>query len=498
MPALTHNRVRNGFNGGRRLLNATPGTKFGRTVGTTNSDATRAKALVGGIGGKSRFARRAIQRRGITSESGTCCTEKIKIGLKIITQVDKRTNDTTPTIVFTSTEPGIVISNKAFSTSKNVKQGTNTLTFNALADGTYKDVYLEIRNNTNKRVSDRVFLDQFVIDTSALTLTVTTAITTPSNDLTPTLVFSSNKTGTVASSLAMTSSPNVSASVNNNITFNIPAGTDQNITGETITVTDLAGNSATLVIPDFYVDSVKPVLNVVAEVRTPSTITTPTFEFSTSEVGTLASNRSFGIDTSANITAVGNYTVKFDPLPANIKAYDDVFVTVKDAANNVSNQLLLAPFDIKPIAETYTVTYITNVNNEYELTDSGGIITNQAVGPGLGITLTRGNAYRFDLNALGGLHPFIIHTSADQGNDIVTGATIRDDTTKYYKPLDANGNVIPFLEHDDGAGNITYDAAAQEKALGFLSLIIPLTETRNVLYYRCKNHDSMVGRIDIV
>ena len=105
----------------------------------------------------------------------------------------------------------------------------------------------------------------------------------------------------------MTSSPNVSASVNNNITFNIPAGTDQNITGETITVTDLAGNSATLVIPDFYVDSVKPVLNVVAEVRTPSTITTPTVEFSTSEVGTLAVI-SFGINTSANITAVGNYT----------------------------------------------------------------------------------------------------------------------------------------------------------------------------------------------
>ena len=146
MPALTHNRVRNGFNGGRRLLNATSGTKFGRTVGARKSDATRAKALVGGIGGKSRFVRRAIQRRGITSESGTCCTEKIKIGLMIITQVDKSTNDSTPTIVFTSTEPGIVISNKGFSTSKNINRGKNTLTFNALADGTYKDIYLEIHN----------------------------------------------------------------------------------------------------------------------------------------------------------------------------------------------------------------------------------------------------------------------------------------------------------------------------------------------------------------
>jgi hypothetical protein len=294
----------------------------------------------------------------------------------------------------------------------------------------------------------------------------------------------------------MTSSPNVSASANNNITFNIPAGTDQNITGETITVTDLAGNSATLVIPDFYVDSVKPVLNVVAEVRTPSTITTPTFEFSTSEVGTLASNYPFGINTSANITAVGNYTVKFDPIPANVKAYDDVFVTVEDAVNNVSNQLLLAPFDIKPIAETYVVS--ANGTPEYILTDSGGTITNQAIGPGVGITLTRGNAYRFDLNALAGSHPFVIHTSGDQGNDMITNNPIRTNTASYYQPVDANGNVIPFLEHDDGSGNITYDAAAQAKVSGILSLIIPLTETRNVLYYRCTVHDSMIGQINIV
>ena len=51
MPALTHNRVNNGFNGGRRLSNANTGIKFRRTAGTLNADATRSKALVvGSIG----------------------------------------------------------------------------------------------------------------------------------------------------------------------------------------------------------------------------------------------------------------------------------------------------------------------------------------------------------------------------------------------------------------------------------------------------------------
>ena len=73
MPALTHNRVKNGFNGGRRLLNANAGIKFGRTIGTTTADATRSDALVGGIGPRSKFVRRAINNRAITSKQGGCC-----------------------------------------------------------------------------------------------------------------------------------------------------------------------------------------------------------------------------------------------------------------------------------------------------------------------------------------------------------------------------------------------------------------------------------------
>ena len=74
MPALTHNRVKNGFNGPDRqkLLNANAGIKFRRTVGAVGADVTRSKALVGGIGSRSKFVRRAIKNKTITSLK--CCT----------------------------------------------------------------------------------------------------------------------------------------------------------------------------------------------------------------------------------------------------------------------------------------------------------------------------------------------------------------------------------------------------------------------------------------
>ena len=44
MPALTHNRVKNGFNGGIRKNNATMGVVKRRTYGANQTDGTRKKA----------------------------------------------------------------------------------------------------------------------------------------------------------------------------------------------------------------------------------------------------------------------------------------------------------------------------------------------------------------------------------------------------------------------------------------------------------------------
>ena len=65
MPALTHNRVKNGFNGGIRKNNARMGVKNARVAAATTADATRKKAIVGGVGGKSIAVRQAIKNRAI-------------------------------------------------------------------------------------------------------------------------------------------------------------------------------------------------------------------------------------------------------------------------------------------------------------------------------------------------------------------------------------------------------------------------------------------------
>ena len=78
MPALTHNRVKNGFNGGRRLNKATLSVTNRRISGAVGGDATRAKALVGNVGPTNVFIQRAVKRRAITSETNKCCENEQK------------------------------------------------------------------------------------------------------------------------------------------------------------------------------------------------------------------------------------------------------------------------------------------------------------------------------------------------------------------------------------------------------------------------------------
>ena len=63
MPALTHNRVKNGFNGGIRKNNASMGIKVARTQGAVGADVTRSKAIIGGIGSTPNHIKAAYERR---------------------------------------------------------------------------------------------------------------------------------------------------------------------------------------------------------------------------------------------------------------------------------------------------------------------------------------------------------------------------------------------------------------------------------------------------
>ena len=66
MPALTHGRVKNGFNGPNRKFLASNKCPAGDLIvkkGCGQGDAQRRGARIGGIGGRSAAVRAAIKRR---------------------------------------------------------------------------------------------------------------------------------------------------------------------------------------------------------------------------------------------------------------------------------------------------------------------------------------------------------------------------------------------------------------------------------------------------
>jgi len=290
MPALTHNRVKNGFNGGRRLLNANAGIKFGRTIGATTADASRSDALVGGIGPRSKFVRRAINNRAITSKQGGCCHNMDKefpkailyysspgpyknnnsVNLTITAVFDKRMDSNfNVKIAISGVSTSISATNMTrvnsttytylFTNNSFDNNGTNTI---VLSNG--KDIVGNILNDVAKN-------NTFIVDNKAPTLAQVTAVSTPGNNQTPSYVFSSDEAGTITSGLGFSSTTSA-INGNNTITFNtLVAGTYT----PTITVTDAAGNASTaLTAASFVIDLTAPTLSNISIASDNATTTT--------------------------------------------------------------------------------------------------------------------------------------------------------------------------------------------------------------------------------
>jgi alpha-tubulin suppressor-like RCC1 family protein len=169
--------------------------------------------------------------------------------LKQVTAITSPTADTTPSYVFSSNQAGTIESNLAFTSTTTAVVGNNTITFATLSQGTYTGKTVTVKNAANS-TSAPLTIPDFVINTSAPVLTQVTAIPTPSNDTTPSFIFNTNAPGTITSNLSFVSST-IAIIGNNTITFDtLNVGS---YSGKTITVTNAAGNSATLTIPDFVI-----------------------------------------------------------------------------------------------------------------------------------------------------------------------------------------------------------------------------------------------------
>ena len=126
-------------------------------------------------------------------------------------------------------------------------------------------------------------------------------------------------------------------------TITLTVGTD--LAGNTITVNPTSGNT-------FTVDNTAPVISQVTAITTTGNDTTPSYVFSSNQVGTITSNLAFSTTTSA---VSGENTITFDTLAQG--TYTGKTITVTDAAGNASNTLTIPDFTIDTAAPTAAITY---------------------------------------------------------------------------------------------------------------------------------------------
>ena len=278
---------------------------------------------------------------GTTDNTTSTTTDTTAPVIAEVTKVTTPTNDNTPNYTFSSDEAG-TITYGGYCSSDNTSAtiDNNTVTFNALADGTYDNCTITVTDSTSN-ASSTLNVNTFVVDTTAPFITEVTAVATPTNDNTPDYTFSSSEAGTITYGGSCSSSTTSATTGNNTITLvSLSEGTYSNCT---ITVTDSAGNvSNSLTITSFIVDLTAATLAEVTAVTTPTNDSTPNYTFSSSEAGTISYGGSCSSSTTSATT--DNNTINLTSLSAG--TYSNCTMTVTDAAGNTSNTLAIPSFTV--------------------------------------------------------------------------------------------------------------------------------------------------------
>ena len=265
--------------------------------------------------------------------------------LNEVTAVTNPTNDNTSSYTFSSNEVGTISYGGICSSSTTASTtDNNTITFNALADETYSNCKISVTDNASN-TSDNLSVSSFTIDTVKPVLAQVTAVTTPTKDSTPGYAFSSNEAGTIS---YVGCSPGGTSAINgtNSISFGTLSEASYSCT---ITVTDSAGNaSSALSVNTFVVDTTAPNLSEVTAVTSPSIDTTPSYEFSSDDSGTISYYMGGSCSSSTTSASSGNNSITFNALAED--TYSNCKISVTDNANNTSDLLTVSSFAIVGLA----------------------------------------------------------------------------------------------------------------------------------------------------
>jgi formaldehyde-activating enzyme involved in methanogenesis len=213
---------------------------------------------------------------------------------------------------------------------------------------TYSNCTITVTNVSNE-VSNVLNLGTFFVDVpvgpNPPVLTEITPVPNPSTVTTPSYTFHSTQGGTISYGGAC-GNGNVANAVagNNSVIYSL--NDQQTYSDCTISVTNVSNETSnTLYLGTFFIDVPvgpnPPVLLEVTPIPNPSTVTTPSYVFNSTQPGTITYGGSCANGDIANAIA-GNNTVVYSLTDG--QTYNDCTISVTNASNEVSNVLNLGTF----------------------------------------------------------------------------------------------------------------------------------------------------------
>ena len=118
----------------------------------------------------------------------------------------------------------------------------NTIDFNTLSEGSYSNCSITVTDSAGN-ASSALSVNTFVVDTTAPILSQVTAVTSPTNDTTPSYTFSSNEAGTISYG-GSCKVDGVTSTNTGALTIRFNTLSEGSYSNCTITVTDTAGNAS--------------------------------------------------------------------------------------------------------------------------------------------------------------------------------------------------------------------------------------------------------------
>ena len=387
-----------------------------------------------------------------------------------VTAVVTPSNDTTPSVTFSSTEAGtLAVGGSCGSGDEGaISSGNTTITLTQtdnttpLTGATYSDCTITVTDSASNG-SNVLTLTSFQIDVAGPTVAEVTAVVTPSNDTTPSVTFSSTEAGTLAVGGSCGSSDEGAISSGNTTITLTQTDNSTPLAGAsysdcTVTVTDAVGNASNvLTLSSFQIDLVGPTVAEVTAVVTPNNDTTPSVTFSSTETGTLAVGGSCGSGDEGAISS-GNTTITLtqtdNATPLAGATYSDCTITVTDSAGNGSNVLTLSSFQIDVAGPTVAeVTAVVTPNNDttpsvtFSSTEAGTLAVGGSCGSGDEGAVSSGNT--------------TITLTKTNNTTPLTGATYSDCTVTVTDVVGNSSNVLTLSSFQiDVAGPTVAEVAA--------------------------------------